>query len=180
MFEKTPLLDDDKLILCDYKDAWQYLPNGKNDRRYYEDSPPIAQVFKNKGQTVIAFDRSYMNGTLTDSLAERERMIFEGKVLPTVFPVESPETVVMHEWGHTVYDYYSRALCYSDQDAQGLFDWWQSLSKEEIRNGISDYAATNFGEFIAECHAEMQTRNPRPLAVKCFDFMERIISKGYK
>lgn len=180
MFEKTPLLDDDKLILCDYKDAWQYLPNGKNDRRYYEDSPPIAQVFKNKGQTVIAFDRSYMNGTLTDSLAERERMIFEGKVLPTVFPVESPETVVMHEWGHTVYDYYSRALCYSDKDAQGLFDWWQSLSKEEIQNGISDYAATNFGEFIAECHAEMQTRNPRPLAVKCFDFMERIISKGYK
>lgn len=180
MFEKTPLLDDDKLILCDYKDAWQYLPDGKNDRRYYEDSPPIAQVFQNKGQTVIAFDRSYMNGTLTDSLAERERMILEGKVLPNVFPVESPETVVMHEWGHTVYNYYSRALCYSDQDAQGLFDWWQTLTKEEIKEGVSEYAATNFGEFIAECHAEMQTSNPRPLAVKCFDFMERIISKGYK
>jgi hypothetical protein len=180
MFEKTPLLDDDRLILCDYQDAWRYLPNGRDDRRYHEDSFPIAQVFQNKGQTVIAFNRSNMMGTLQDSLEERTRMILEGKVLPTVFPVESPETVVMHEWGHTVYNYYSRALCYSDQDAQGLFDWWKSLTKEEITNGISEYAATNFGEFLAECHAEMQTSNPRPLAVKCFDFMERIISKGYK
>ena len=178
--KKVPIIDDSThLIVCDYQDAHLYLPKGKGDRRFKDDSPPIAQVFKDDGQIVIAFDRSYMNGTLQESLTKRQEMISAGNILPTVFPVESPETVVMHEWGHVIEQYYTHALVYQDETAKEMFDWWKSLSKDEIKHGISEYASENFGEFCAECFAEMQAENPRPIAVKYWGFMNKLIEKRY-
>ena len=60
-----------------------------------------------------------------------------------------------------------------------FWEWYQTLSKEEIRQGISDYATTNRGEFSAECFLEMQMPNPRPLAVKWWGYMERVLANGY-
>ena len=178
--EKVPITDNSThLIVCDYEDAWVHLPRGRDDRRFKGDSPPLAQVFHDSNQIVIAFDRSYMNGSLEDSLAKRQELILNGEILPNVFPIESPETVVMHEWGHVINDYYTHALVYQDETAKNMFAWWQTLTKDEIRSGISDYASENFGEFCAECFAEMQTDNPRPLAKKYWDFMSDLIKKRY-
>ena len=178
--EKVPITDNSThLVVCDYEDAWLHLPNGRSDRRFKGDSPPLAQVFHDSNQIVIAFDRSYMNGNLEDSLAKRHELILKGEVLSNVFPIESPETVVMHEWGHVINDYYTHALVYQDETAKNMFAWWQTLTKDEIRSGVSDYASENFGEFCAECFAEMQTDNPRPLAKKYWDFMSELIKKRY-
>ncbi len=176
-YEKVPLSEGhSRLIVCDYDMAKYHLPEGENDRRLSTDA--IAQVFENEGQTVIAVRRDFMTGTLDESLRERERLITEGKPLSNVFPVASPETVIMHEWGHTVHTHFLDAMCYDDEDAKGLWEWYRSLSKEEITNGLSEYGATNFGEFSAECYAEMQAPNPRPIARKYWSYMEPIIRRS--
>lgn len=182
--ERYPLIDNDRLIICDLKDAWQFLPDGMNDRRLRwqegDGGAVFAQVFKNEGQTVIGFDRAYMNGSFRESLKERDRLISEGKTLPNVFPIESPQSISIHEWGHTVHNYYTHALCYGDEDAKGLWEWYQTLSKDDIRNGVSDYATENMGEFCAECFAEMQTKNPRPMAEKYWSYMKPLLEKREK
>jgi hypothetical protein len=179
--ELVPLLEEnDTLIVCDYANAWQFLPKGKDDRRYENEETPIAQVFMNDGQIVIAVDRSYMLGTVEESINQRQKLLAEGKILPNVFPVETPETVIVHEWGHAIHDYYTHALVYGDEDAKGLFEWWKSLSEDDIKSGISDYAAENFGEFCAECFAEMQAPNPREIAVKYWEYMKQLIEKRYR
>lgn len=178
LYEQVPLTaDHSNLVLCDYDNARFHLPNGEDDRRLTVDA--IAQVFENEGQTVIAFRRDWMNHSLKESLEERQRMIDEGQVLPMVFPVASPEGVVMHEWGHTVHSHFLNAMCYDDPDAQELWNWYKTLSKEDITTGLSEYAAVNFGEFTAECFAEMQTSNPRPLARQCWQYMSGLIGRGY-
>lgn len=178
LYEQVPLVAEySNLVLCDYDVAKFHLPDGEDDRRLAVDA--IAQVFENKGQTVIAFRREWMNHSLKESLEERQRMIDAGQVLPNVFPVASPEGVVMHEWGHTVHDHFLNAMCYDDPDAQKLWDWYRTLSEEDIKTGLSEYATVDFGEFTAECFAEMQTSNPRPLARQYWQYMSGLIGRGY-
>ena len=55
----------------------------------------------------------------------------------------------------------------------------KSLSKDEIRTGISVYAAENRAEFEAECFLEMQMPNPRPLAKKWWEFMQEAVKAGF-
>ena len=178
-YEKVQLQEDyNNLVICDYDMAKYHLPDGENDRRLTTDA--VAQVFENQGQTVIAVRREWMNGTLQDSLTERRRMIDNGEILQNVFPIESPETVIMHEWGHTVHNHFLNAMCYDDEDAKALWYWFRTLEKEEIISGLSKYASVNFGEFCAECYAEMQADNPRSIARKYWSFMEKILKKGGK
>lgn len=177
--EKVPLFGErEKLVVCDYENAKYYLPDGDSDRRLSTDA--IAQVFENEGQTVIAVNREWMTGTLQESLESRANAIKKGEVLSNVFPVTSPEAVILHEWGHTVHDYFLDAMCYDDKDAKGLWDWFNTLSKDDIKTGLSDYASENFGEFCAECFAEMQASDPRPIAQKYWSFMGKILKKGGK
>ena len=59
------------------------------------------------------------------------------------------------------------------------WNWYKTLSKDEIRKGLSNYAATNRDEFEAEAFCEMLTGNPRPLAVKYGEYLKKAIEKNY-
>lgn len=172
------------VTLCDYDDAWEYLPKGKDDRRYKEDFP-LGQVFEyddknDKRHTVIAFTRESLAkpNSLKDAIDERARDIAEGRA---VFDLGSsaPEAVAIHEYGHAYAKHMDNAFIHSSETAKEYWEWFKTLTKDEIRLGISDYAATNRGEFEAECFLEMQFPNPRPLAVKWWSFMQKIHEEGF-
>jgi hypothetical protein len=172
------------MIFCDYEDAPLYLPNGKYDRRY--DGQAIAQVFNNTthdgetNQSIVAFRRKflkYFNNTIEEDIVIRQEAIKNGEIIDDLS--NGPETIAIHEWGHVFSKHMDNAMIYSSETAKEYFDWYKSLSVEEKQRGISDYASTNKGEFEAECFLEMQMPNPRPLAVKWWSFMERILEEGY-
>lgn len=166
-----------KLRVCDYENAYMYLPDGRNDRRLVGGA--IGQVFEN-GDTnaVIAFDRNWMYQTLEQAIEERSKAISLGKVLDSVNG-SSPQTVAMHEWGHLMSNHIENAMINGESTAEEYWKWYQTLSKDEIRDGLSDYATTNRGEFEAECFAELMMPNPRPLALKYKEFLDKCIELGY-
>lgn len=176
----------DRVILCDYADAHKFLPNGVNDRRL--DSEAIAQVFPNAitrdgkeiYQAVIAFNDTLSTKTSLQSVIEhRADRIANGEIVWSLSGYTCPEATAMHEWGHVFSRHVDSAMIHGEQCAQEYWEWYKTLSKDEIRSGISDYAATNRGEFEAECFLEMQMPNPRPLAVKWWGFMQRALELGY-
>lgn len=166
-----------KLRVCDYENAYMYLPDGRNDRRLVGGA--IGQVFEN-GDTnaVIAFNRNWMYQTLEQAIEERSKAISFGKVLDSVNG-SSPQTVAMHEWGHLMSNHIENAMINGESTAEEYWKWYQTLSKDEIRDGLSDYATTNRGEFEAECFAELMMPNPRPLALKYKEFLDKCIELGY-
>jgi hypothetical protein len=109
---------------------------------------------------------------MADDLRKRAKAIKEGKILSTVLD-NSPEGVAIHEWGHGMSDYITTAMVYDCPDAHEYRDWYRSLPKEEIKAGLSSYAAENRGEFEAECFAELQTDNPRPLALEYEKYLKK-------
>lgn len=174
----------DYMIFCDYADAPLYLPNGKYDRRWGGDA--IAQVFNNTvhdgeiNQSIVAFRRrtfEMFDYSMEDDINIRQKNIEKGEIIDSL--ANGPETTVIHEWGHVFSKHMDNAMIHSSETAKEYFDWYKSLSLEEKQQGISDYASTNKGEFEAECFLEMQMPNPRPLAVKWWSFMERILEEGY-
>lgn len=166
-----------KLRVCDYENAYMYLPDGKNDRRL--GGGAIGQVFENgDNNAVIAFDRNWMYQTLEQTIEERSKSISFGKVLDSVNG-SSPQTVAMHEWGHLMSNHIENAMINGESTAEEYWEWYKTLSKDEIRNGLSDYATTNRGEFEAECFAELMMPNPRPLALKYKEFLDKCIELGY-
>ena len=166
-----------KLRVCDYENAYMYLPDGRNDRRLVDSA--IGQVFENDNRNaVIAFDRNWMYQTLEQTIEERSKSISLGKVLDSVNG-SSPQTVAMHEWGHLMSNHITNAMINGESTAEEYWKWYKTLSKEEIRNGLSDYATTNRGEFEAECFAELMMPNPRPLALKYKEFLDKCIELGY-
>ena len=166
-----------KLRVCDYENAYMYLPDGRNDRRLVDSA--IGQVFENDNRNaVIAFDRNWMYQTLEQTIEERSKSISLGKVLDSVSG-SSPQTVAMHEWGHLMSNHITNAMINGESTAEEYWKWYKTLSKEEIRNGLSDYATTNRGEFEAECFAELMMPNPRPLALKFKEFLDKCIELGY-
>ena len=166
-----------KLRVCDYENAYMYLPDGRNDRRLVDSA--IGQVFENDSRNaVIAFDRNWMYQTLEQTIEERSKTISLGKVLDSVSG-SSPQTVAMHEWGHLMSNHITNAMINGESTAEEYWKWYQTISKDEIRNGLSDYATTNRGEFEAECFAELMMPNPRPLALKYKEFLDKCIELGY-
>lgn len=165
----------DTLIVCDYNRAWEALPDGDNDRRLTDHA--AAQVFVNDNQIVMAFNRETMVSTIKEDLEEREKAIKNGGVLSSVG--YSVECTTAHEYGHALGNHISNAMIYEDETAMEYWQWYKSLSKDEIREGLSDYATTNRDEFEAECFAELQMPNPRPIAVTFKEYLDEIIKKGY-
>lgn len=175
----------DTINLCDYDMVHLYLPDGKNDRRY--DPGAMAQVFmvynynddQAPGKLVIAFNREQFSiGNVQKWIFDREEKIKNGSTIDMIGG-SSIEFSIAHEWGHVASQHLSNAMVHSDEIAMGYWEWYKSLSKDEIRNGLSDYATTNRGEFEAECMAELMMPNPRPLAIKYKEYLEAAIEKGY-
>lgn len=171
----------DKIIVTDYKDAYLHLPNGMDDRRL--DDWAIAQVFQNdvngKNNAVIAFNKGLMsNETIGEVIAKRSKAIDLGEAIWDLSGGNAT-AIATHEWGHIFAEHMTSAMFYDDADAIAYWNWYQSLSKDEIKNGISVYATESRGEFEAECFLEMLMPNPRPLAVKWWSYMEKVIAKGY-
>jgi hypothetical protein len=75
--------------------------------------------------------------------------------------------------------HFSNAMMYDDETVLEYWEWYKSLDDKDIAHGISEYATKNRGEFEAECFAELQMPNPRPLAVKFGEYLDKIIAKGY-
>ena len=176
-----------KVVVCDYDNAYRHLPNGRGDRRL--DYEATAQVFENYvtkngkevKEVVIAFNRDYLSikQTLQQTIDKRARRIASGETMWNVGGFTNVEATVIHEWGHVYSNHMDSAMIYEEPAAKEYWEWYKTLSKDDIRNGISDYATTNRGEFEAECFLEMQMPNPRPLAVKWWGFMERVLKLGY-
>ena len=61
-----------------------------------------------------------------------------------------------------------------------IWKWYKSLSKDDIINGVSSYAATNRSEFEAECFAELLTGNPRPIAKQFSEYLEECKTSALK
>lgn len=128
---------------------------------------------------IIGYRPQYAFGTYEGELAERREYIKDGKVLDTVFNKASPEGHAIHEYGHVMSDYLTNAMIYDDPVAHEYWDWYRSLAKDEIRKGLSDYAATNRSEFEAEAFAEIMTGAPRSIAKKYRDYLAKAIEKNY-
>ena len=177
LYKKYPLSKEyGDLVVCDYDNASIFLKNGSLDRRLSDSA--TAQVFLEDGKTIIAFRGSSIYQTFDDTIQERLTKLSKGEVLMDVAGA-SPQGVAIHEWGHTVGEHISQAMVYDDADAIEYWEWYKSLSKDDIRQGLSDYATTNRGEFEAECFAEALMPNPRPIALKYMEFVSKIMSKGY-
>lgn len=82
-----------------------------------------------------------------------------------------------HEFGHQIERYIK--LHGGDNSAayNALQSYHRSLSREDIKNGLSGYALTNLAEFIAEGFSEYKNNpNPRPIAQK----IGALLTQAYK
>lgn len=87
------------------------------------------------------------------------------------------ESVYFHELGHALDKYTGLS------SGVALDKLFKSLSKEDIKKGLSEYASTSPEEFVAEAMSEHYSSiSPRPLAEKVFALMkeryEFAIKKG--
>jgi len=172
----------DRLVVTNYRNVPNYLKEGISDRRYIPDDVEVlAQVFfEHDGDitTAVMGFNTYSDTSITDALKHREEVLESDNFLSSVL-FFNPEGTAIHEWGHVYAEHMTSAFINGDPDAMEYWEWYKSLSYEEKRDGISLYATENRGEFEAECFLEMQLPNPRPLALKWWDYMERIKKKGY-
>lgn len=119
---------------------------------------------------VIGFNPAGVSNTLEEDLRIREEAINEGKRLLSVLD-NSTEGVMIHEYGHAYAEKLTVGMIYNDQNSVDYWDWYRSLTKEEIEQGLSWYATQSRAEFEAECFAELQCPNPRKLALKYKEFL---------
>lgn len=175
-----------KIILTDYRLVPTYLPDGEDDRRYNDDWVILGQVFELEKDgietSIIGFHRISLSGDtdgFTKAIKRRSNAI-ENNIILDSLSDSSVEGVTIHEWGHIFMNQHmDNAFVHGSEVADEYWKWYKTLTKDEIKQGISDYASTNRGEFEAECFLELQMPNPRPLAVKMWSFMERILEEGY-
>ena len=163
------------------------MPDGQNDRRLTDGASGQVFIVTNlkdkelgdhEGRVVIAFNRESLFQSVDEVIKEREERISKGIPLLDIGG-GNPELTACHEYGHIMSNHIDNAFTNMDETANAYWEWYQSLAKEEIRNGLSDYATTNRGEFEAECFAELQCPNPRPIALKFKEYLDEIIEKGY-
>jgi len=109
----------------------------------------------------------------TDSLAHYAERAVEGKKKRYLQNVaHGSEATMIHEYGHAVKN---DLRLWSDSDFHKYFE---SLSYDEIAEGVSEYATTNVDEFFAECFSEIHMPNPRAVAVKAMQLVGIEIPKG--
>ncbi len=77
-----------------------------------------------------------------------------------------PDSVIYHECGHLL-DY----LCGLSDD-RSFIKYFESFTSTEIAKGLSEYGASNIGEFFAEAFAEyMCSPAPREIAAEAYNFI---------
>lgn len=140
--------------------------------RFEHTQDAAAQLWTNNNKTVIAFKPEQASGTFIDDLAKRQKAIDNDEILETIFG-SSPEGTAIHEWGHALSDYLMDGMTRDDPNSVEFWNWYKSLSKDDIARGLSRYAATNLDEFQAECFAELLSGNPRAIARKYAEFLEK-------
>lgn len=174
LVEEYPLHEKagDHLIIGDMNSV-KYRLADEQQARITGDAQAQAWSVPDKNITVIGFEKSGYNGTLIDDLKIRSDALKAGKPLRTVLDASSEGTAI-HEYGHLMSDYIHDGYIRSDETTLEYWDWYQSLTKKEIKEGVSSYAATNRYEFEAECFAELMTGNPRPIAKKYGKYLEKI------
>lgn len=177
LYEDYPLPNGARLDIGDYDEIDRYLTPRQVSRK---DDDAAAQCWHNPntGNYCIGYRPNTSYQSYADSLEERDRLISQGKVLSDVTG-GSAQGVAIHEYGHAMSDYITNAMIYDDENAVAYWNWYKTLSKEEITNGLSAYAATNRFEFEAECFAELMTPNPRPLALQYRDYLYKCMEANY-
>lgn len=65
------------------------------------------------------------------------------------------------------------------RDNKELKDLWGSMSKSEIKEGLSEYGASSIAEFIAEGYSEfVNSSNPRKIARKIGEIIEKAVKQS--
>ena len=78
----------------------------------------------------------------------------------------------IHEYGH--------ALDFEKGIAEHplFLEWYNTLTEDDICNGLSSYATENEREFIAEAFAESFFSYQRPMSKKFMEILNKILSEG--
>lgn len=90
----------------------------------------------------------------------------------------SLKAICDHEFGHQIHRYIKENKKYGkDAKYNELENYYRSLNKDEIANGLSRYANTNMSEWISEGYAEYKNNpNCRPMAKK----IGELLTAAYK
>ena len=177
--KEYPLHDEySQLVIGDYDAVQHHLNEMQRTRASKLGADAQAQAWINPDtkKPVIGFKVTGTSGTLNDDLILRQNKINKGEALYRVLD-NSAEGVAIHEYGHLVSEYFIRGYVNDDSAAHEYFDWYKSLDKKDIEKGLSKYATNNRAEFEAECFAELLTGEPRKIARKYGEYLEKV-SKG--
>ena len=89
----------------------------------------------------------------------------------------SLKAVADHEFGHLIDRFIQLKGTSSSTSYKALESYYRTLSREDIKTGLSGYAATKFAEFIAEGFSEYKNSpQPRPMAQK----IGKLLTQAYK
>lgn len=89
----------------------------------------------------------------------------------------SLKAVADHEFGHLIDRFVQLKGSSNSKSYRELQQYHNSLSKQEIADGLSGYAKEKFAEFIAEGFSEYKNSpNPRPMAQK----IGKLLTQAYK
>lgn len=181
--EDYPMPDGRPLHVGDFHDVQHRLSAIQRERAkaVMEDgSFTVGQCWinPNNDNVIIGFNPGFCWGSLEEDIAFRSQMITEGSTIESL--CSSAEGIAIHEYGHAMADYVTNAMIYDDADALGFWEWYKSLSKEDIAKGLSEYAATSKDEFMAEAFTELMMPNPRPLAKQYGEYLAKCMESNYR
>lgn len=178
LYDDYPLPNGYDLDIGDYDYINRFLTDGQIENTLSGDAAAQHWVNHEAKRNVIGYRPGSTPYTYAEAVEQRAKAIKENKEILDLTGASARGTAI-HEYGHALSDYISNAMVYDDKTALDYWEWYRSLSKDEIRKGLSIYAATNRAEFEAECFAELMFPNPRPLAVKYKSFLAKCMEKNY-
>lgn len=89
----------------------------------------------------------------------------------------SLKAIVDHEFGHQIERFIQLKGGNSSPAYKELKEYYNSLSRDDINNGLSKYGSTKLAEFIAEGFSEYKNNpTPRPMALK----IGKLLTQAYK
>ena len=84
----------------------------------------------------------------------------------------TPESIIYHEMGHLLDD-----ICEFSKQKE-FKEYYNSLSQDDIRRGLSEYALVSSAEFVAEAFAEyMSNPTPRPIAQTIGELLDLVYKR---
>jgi hypothetical protein len=89
----------------------------------------------------------------------------------------SLKAIADHEFGHMIDRFVQLKGKSNSVSYRELESYYKTLSKNDIKSGLSEYASKTFAEFIAEGFSEYKNNpNPRPISQK----IGNLLTKAYK